>query len=88
MYTRIKTSAKKISNGIKMINQIQKNYNLSSREKQCLDLWSKGFSMRTIAGILDLSPRTVEMHIARTKKKMNVRYKKEVLELVYPNTVH
>jgi DNA-binding CsgD family transcriptional regulator len=83
MYTRIKTSARKIGNEIKMINKVQKNYNLSSRECQCLTLWSKGFSMRTIGTNLEISPRTVEMHIARIKKKMNVRYKEEVLELVH-----
>ena len=44
---------------------------LTDREKEIFECLGKGFSTRKIAEQFDLSPRTVEVHRARIKKKLN-----------------
>jgi DNA-binding NarL/FixJ family response regulator len=43
--------------------------NFTNRETQILDLISKGYNTKQIAKALELSPRTVEVHIANMKSK-------------------
>ena len=44
---------------------------LTDREKEIFECLGKGFTTRKIAEQFDLSPRTVEVHRARIKKKLN-----------------
>ena len=43
---------------------------LSNRERQCLALVADGFSSKHIGRQLQLSPRTVELHVARAIKRL------------------
>lgn len=53
---------------------------LSRRQAQCLYYLLRGKSAAAIAGILGLSPRTVEYYIAEIKNKMACKNKSEVIE--------
>lgn len=44
---------------------------LTDREKEVFELIGKGLTSREIAGQLDCSPRTVEVHRAKIKKKLD-----------------
>jgi DNA-binding NarL/FixJ family response regulator len=46
---------------------------LTSRERQVLELLSDGHTMRKIATRLSISPRTVETHVANIYRKLGVR---------------
>lgn len=46
---------------------------LTSRERQVLELLSDGHTMRQIATRLSISPRTVETHVAKVYRKLGVR---------------
>jgi DNA-binding NarL/FixJ family response regulator len=46
---------------------------LTSRERQVLELLSDGYTMRQIATRLSISPRTVETHVAKVYRKLGVR---------------
>ncbi|MBA3738726.1 MAG: response regulator transcription factor [Actinobacteria bacterium] len=46
---------------------------LTSRERQVLELLSDGHTMRQIATRLGISPRTVETHVAKVYRKLGVR---------------
>ncbi|MDQ4108508.1 MAG: response regulator transcription factor [Actinomycetota bacterium] len=46
---------------------------LTSRERQVLELMSDGHTMRQIATRLSISPRTVETHVAKIYRKLGVR---------------
>lgn len=46
---------------------------LTSRERQVLELLSEGQTMRQIATRLGISPRTVETHVAKLYRKLGVR---------------
>jgi two-component system, NarL family, nitrate/nitrite response regulator NarL len=46
---------------------------LTSRERQVLELLSEGQTMRQIATRLSISPRTVETHVAKLYRKLGVR---------------
>lgn len=46
---------------------------LTSRERQVLELLSEGYTMRQIATRLSISPRTVETHVANLYRKLGVR---------------
>jgi DNA-binding NarL/FixJ family response regulator len=46
---------------------------LTSRERQVLELLSDGHTMRQIATRLSISPRTVETHVAKIYRKLGVR---------------
>jgi DNA-binding CsgD family transcriptional regulator len=44
---------------------------LSDRERQCLALVAEGLSSKHIGKRLHLSPRTVELHVARAMKRLD-----------------
>ncbi|HET9671469.1 MAG TPA: response regulator transcription factor, partial [Actinomycetota bacterium] len=46
---------------------------LTSRERQILELLSEGRTMRQIATRLGISPRTVETHVGKVYRKLGVR---------------
>lgn len=52
---------------------------LSEQEKNCLDLFLKGFTIKKIARHLKLSPRTIETYIERSKIKLNSKNKAELI---------
>ncbi len=53
---------------------------LSQREAQCFYLLAYGKSMKAIARILKLSPRTIEMYITKIKNKTGISYKSELTQ--------
>lgn len=50
----------------------------SLRERQCLHLWSKGSTAKTIARSLNLSPRTVYFYIENIRKKTGIHRKSDL----------
>jgi len=55
------------------------------REEECLREMSNGKTAKQIADIFDISYRTVEMHIANIKLKLNVNTKSEVINKILSN---
>ncbi len=51
------------------LEEKDKNITLSVRETECLHYLSLGNSVKEIASILDLSPRTIESYLNNTKQK-------------------
>ena len=58
---------------------------LTVRELECLRLYMKGGSAKSIAKVLSLSPRTIEDHLENTKSKFGVNRRSELLELAFKN---
>jgi len=54
---------------------------LSSREKQCLKRVACGMSSKAIARDLGLSPRTVDLHVARGVKRLKAANRTEAAML-------
>jgi DNA-binding CsgD family transcriptional regulator len=54
---------------------------LSTRESQCLHFFAKGKTAKMIAGILKLSPRTVEHYLENAKIKLNASSKAELIDI-------
>lgn len=52
---------------------------LSRRERQCLGLVADGLSSKEIGRQLDLSPRTVELHIARAMARLQAANRSEAV---------
>lgn len=55
---------------------------LTARESDCTKLLSLGKSLKEIAHILGLSPRTVEFHINQVKRKTGCHSKSKLLQLI------
>lgn len=53
---------------------------LSPREREVAELASAGLTNKEIAGILHLSPRTVEQHVARAMRKQGTPSRQELAE--------
>lgn len=56
-----------------------KNHDLSPRQKSCLFYLAKGETIRGIARILNLSPRTVEHYLEAIKEKLNCYSRTELI---------
>ncbi len=56
---------------------------LSKREIECLHYLIKGKAAKEIARQLDISPRTVELHISHIKNKMNCRTSLELVSQIH-----
>lgn len=54
-------------------NLVKKGVRLTRRETECLSWVAQGKSSRQIAGILDITERTVNYHILNVFEKFNVR---------------
>lgn len=61
------------------INDYNANLKLTARENECLFLLIRGKSAKAMAQFLDISPRTVEVHIDHIKEKMNVSSRSEII---------
>jgi DNA-binding CsgD family transcriptional regulator len=55
--------------------------NLTNRESEALKLLVKNKTMKEVAQLLDLSPRTVETYINNLKLKLGVSYKNQLIEI-------
>ena len=58
---------------------------LTKRESECFKIFTTNKTAKEIANILNLSPRTVELHISNIKHKLGVNYKNQLLD-IYSNT--
>src|SRR3990167_10042678 len=58
---------------------------ITYREFQCLELLSKGMTMKGIAKILNFSPRTVESHLLHLKDKLGCPYKEDLINFYHKN---
>jgi len=65
------------------MSSIRDFYNLSLREWECLSLWAQGFTAKTIAIELGVSPRTVESYIEKIKDKTGLFSKRALVELIH-----
>lgn len=54
---------------------------LSKREGECLYYLCKGRSFKEIATIIKVSPRTVEQYLVCMKRKLNVTYKSDLIDI-------
>lgn len=73
-----KTNTQKASNFY--LNASYEGIKLSKRQSQCLFYLLRGKTIKTIANILNLSPRTIETYIDDIKNKMHCRTKEELIE--------
>lgn len=62
------------------LSNISDERTISKRELQCLYYLTKGFSLKQIAHVLKISPRTVEHHINSTKSKLNCYHRSDLIE--------
>ena len=53
---------------------------LSTRQREILQLVAEGYTVKEIAGQLGLSPRTVEFHKGRTMQQLQVRSTAELVK--------
>lgn len=53
---------------------------LTEKQETCLFLLIRGKTVKTIAKILKISPRTVESHLEAIKKKLYCKYNSELIE--------
>jgi DNA-binding NarL/FixJ family response regulator len=60
---------------------------LSSRERQVLALLGEGHSNAEIAAALDVSQRTVEVHVSHILDKLGARSRREAVQLVREGTI-
>lgn len=58
---------------------------LTKKEMGCLSLLAHGKSMKEIALISGVSPRTIESQMNNIKLKSNLQYKNQLIELYYNN---
>lgn len=66
---------------------LQKARSLTSREWEIMELVVQGKLTKTIAGILDLSQRTVEMHRANIMRKMGANTQVELTYIILKNGI-
>lgn len=59
------------------------NVYFTRREAECMALLLRGKTIGKVAGILKLSPRTVEYYVKNMKSKLGCRTKFELLDIVY-----
>ena len=64
-----------------VINLEGKFIYLTSREKQCLELIDKGFSLKGIGNKLLLSPRTIEVHLNNIKNKTGYHRRNDLIHM-------
>jgi DNA-binding CsgD family transcriptional regulator len=60
---------------------------LTSRESECLKIFSQNKTCKEIAQILAIAPRTVELHIQNIKHKLKINYKNQLFELYRKNFI-
>jgi DNA-binding NarL/FixJ family response regulator len=60
-------------------------HSLTPRELEIITLVSKGNSSTEIAGLLNIAPRTVEVHRHNVLKKLKLKNTAALLKMLYPN---
>jgi len=63
-----------------ILNNEHKPLPLTDKQENCLFLLVRGKTIKEIAKILNLSPRTVEDHLDGIKTKLGCHYKSEIIE--------
>jgi len=58
---------------------------LSSRERTAIELYAKGFTAREAASEMLVSPKTVEGYIARTKSKLSLDNRRDIVRFALEN---
>lgn len=66
---------------VKTEAQFKMGEELTSREKECLSLIAQGYTAKNVARMLQISPRTVETHLAHIKDKHGLHSKNQIVEL-------
>lgn len=61
------------------------NYSLSNRECEILEALSKGFSMKEVAELFDISPNTVPVHARNIYRKLEAHGKTEAIFIARQN---
>jgi DNA-binding NarL/FixJ family response regulator len=77
--------ARKVVQSFNGINENIELEKLSNREREILDLLSKGLRYKEIADKLFLSTETVRTHIRNTYEKLQVNSRTEALNKIYKN---
>jgi len=77
----INRSFQNLSATTENIQQNQKLSLLTPREKEVFDVLSQGKSHREIGELLNISPRTVEVHKARVMEKLGIKTLADLLRL-------
>lgn len=80
LHTRTKNHDFIANTTLDYINTSAGKTHISSREVECLYLLSKGHTVKEIAQILDISPRTVDTYIERLKQKLQCNFKSELIQ--------
>ena len=70
-----------IAHGLKN-NQIANTFQLSQREYQCIFYVMHGKSVREMAHLMSLSPRTVEQYFMQLKQRFFCKNKSELIEKI------
>lgn len=60
---------------------------LSKREAECLHHVCNGRSIKYIANLIDISPRTVEKYLSNMRTKLGVMFKSELVEIGKTNLI-
>lgn len=76
-------SAKSTSN-YEALSRIADKRGLTARETEIVLLVSQGYSAKTIAEMLYVSPETIRTHIKRIYRKLEVHNKQDIIKLVSP----
>lgn len=58
-------------------------FNLSTREKQCMEYYFLGKTAKETAEALQLSRRTIEEYLESVKKKLKCRHKRDLIKYFY-----
>ena len=75
--------AKRVLDNFRMTPDIDEPQSLSKREKEILDLLSKGFTHKQIAENIFISPETVRGHLKNIYKKLQVHSKTEAVSKAF-----
>lgn len=59
--------------------------NLTHRESECLKVFAKNKTSKEMAKILDISPRTAELHMHNIKQKLGINYKNQLVDIYTEN---
>lgn len=74
-----KNNGKAKSSSILLLSNGHEKYKISKRESDCLFYLLRGKTVKEIAKILKLSPRTVEVYVSNVKLKLGCSSKSEVI---------
>jgi len=59
-----------VAGGCEGAIRMSRSPDLTPRERDCLSSAARGMTYQEIAGALDVSPRTVEQHLASARRKL------------------